>query len=254
MTSPRRVVPCLLLSGSGLVKTRRFSAPQYLGDAVNAVRIFNDCQADELILLDIHVCRGAMAPRYELIAEIVSEAFMPVCYGGGVTSVEQVRTLFRLGVEKVAICSSAMENPEIVRESSRAFGSQSIVGVIEVRKKLFGGFECHYQAGKKKSGLDPVTVAKNFEAAGAGEIMVNNIDRDGEMTGYDIDLMASVCEAVNIPVIACGGAGKLEHIRELFEKTEARAAAAGSLFVFHGPHRGVLINYPTPAEIKAIQK
>ena len=124
------------------MKTRRFSAPQYLGDAVNAVRIFNDCQADELILLDIHVCRGAMAPRYELIAEIVSEAFMPVCYGGGVTSVEQVRTLFRLGVEKVAICSSAMENPEIVRESSRAFGSQSIVGVIEVRKKLFGGFEC----------------------------------------------------------------------------------------------------------------
>jgi cyclase len=248
--SPRRIIPCLLMGTSGLVKTRRFDKPKYLGDAVNTVRIFNDKQADEIILLDIVAGKERRPIRFNLVEEIVNQAFMPVCYGGGVTTLDEVRRLLRLGVEKVALCTSALENPGLISEAAASFGNQAIVGVVEVSKKgLFGGQEASKNGGTKKSGLSPVEAAKRMVEAGAGEIMINHAERDGEMDGYDLDLVKSICTAVNVPVIACGGCGSLEHIKTLFTQTAVSAAAAGSLFVFHGPHRAVLVNYPLPKMI-----
>jgi imidazole glycerol-phosphate synthase subunit HisF len=235
--TPKRIIPCLLMGTSGLVKTRKFDKPKYLGDAVNTVRIFNDKQADEIILLDIIAGKQRTPIRYHLVEEIVSQAFMPVCYGGGVTTFEEVRKLLRMGVEKIALCS----------EAATAFGNQAVVGVVEVSKKgFFGGQEASHSGGTKKSGLSPVEAAQRMVEAGAGEIMINHVERDGEMEGYDLELVKSICAAVNVPVIACGGCGSLDHVKSLFAQTAAGAAAAGSLFVFHGPHRAVLINYPQP--------
>lgn len=243
----RRIIPCLLMGNSGLVKTRKFDKPKYLGDAVNAVRIFNDKQADEIILLDIIAGRERKPVRFSIVEEIVGQAFMPVCYGGGVTNCAEVRKLLRLGVEKIALCTAALENPQLISEAAAAFGSQAVVGVVEVSKKrFFGGREASTHGGTKRSGVSPVDAARRMVDAGAGEIMINHAERDGEMEGYDIDLVKSICDAVNVPVIACGGCGSLDHIRTLFASTAVSAAAAGSLFVFHGPHRAVLINYPQP--------
>lgn len=248
--SPKRIIPCLLMGTSGLVKTRKFDKPKYLGDAVNTVRIFNDKQADEIILLDIIAGKERKPIRFHLVEEIVSQAFMPVCYGGGITTFDEVRRLLRLGVEKVALCTSALENPGIIREAAAAFGNQAVVGVVEVSKKgFFGGQEASHTGGTKKSGLSPVEAAQRMVDAGAGEIMINHAERDGEMEGYDLDLVKSICDSVGVPVIACGGCGSLDHIRALFAQTHVSAAAAGSLFVFHGPHRAVLVNYPLPKVI-----
>ena len=253
MQTPKRIIPCLLMGTSGLVKTRKFDKPKYLGDAVNAVRLFNDKQADELILLDIIAGKERKPIRYNIVEEIVSQAFMPVCYGGGICTFEEVRRLLRLGVEKVALCTSALENTKLISESAAAFGNQAVVGVVEVsRKGLFGGQEASHSGGTRKSGLSPVEAARRMVEAGAGEIMVNHAERDGEMEGYDLALIQSICTAVNVPVIACGGCGSLDHIRDLFTQTAAGAAAAGSLFVYHGPHRAVLINYPQPQLVDEI--
>lgn len=250
---PKRIIPCLLMGTSGLVKTRKFDKPKYLGDAVNTVRIFNDKQADEIILLDIIAGKARQPIRFNLVEEIVSQAFMPVCYGGGVTTLEEARKLLRLGVEKIALCTAALENPQLLGEAAAAFGSQAVVGVVEVSKKsFFGGQEASHSGATKKSGLSPVEAARRMVAAGAGEIMINHAERDGEMEGYDLELVKSICDAVNVPVIACGGCGSLEHIRELFAQTAVSAAAAGSLFVFHGPHRAVLVNYPQPPVVNEI--
>ena len=247
MQTPKRIIPCLLMGTSGLVKTRRFDKPKYLGDAVNTVRIFNDKQADEIILLDIIAGKERKPIRFHIVEEIVNQAFMPVCYGGGVTTIDEARKLLRLGVEKIALCTAGLEKPELIREAAAAFGSQAVVGVVEVSKKgIFGGQEASHSGGTKKSGLSPVDAARRMVEAGAGEIMINHAERDGEMEGYDLDLVKSICAAVNVPVIACGGCGSLDHIRALFAQTAVSAAAAGSLFVFHGPHRAVLINYPQP--------
>lgn len=247
VTSPKRIIPCLLMGTSGLVKTRKFDKPKYLGDAVNTVRIFNDKQADEIILLDIIAGKERKPIRFNLVEEIVNQAFMPMCYGGGITTLDEIRRLLRLGVEKVALCTSALENPKLLTEAAAAFGNQAVVGVVEVSKKgLFGGQEASKNGGTKKSGLSPVEAAKRMVEAGAGEIMINHAERDGEMEGYDLDLVKSICAAVNVPVIACGGCGSLDHINTLFAQTAVSAAAAGSLFVFHGPHRAVLITYPQP--------
>ena len=250
---PKRIIPCLLMGTSGLVKTRKFDKPKYLGDAVNTVRIFNDKQADEIILLDIIAGKARQPIRYSIVEEIVSQAFMPVCYGGGVTTFDEVRKLLRLGVEKIALCTAALENPKLISEAAAAFGNQAVVGVVEVSKKgLFGGREASIHGGTKKSGLSPLDAARRMVDAGAGEIMINHAERDGEMEGYDLELANSICAAVNVPVIACGGCGSLDHIRELFAQTAVSAAAAGSLFVFHGPHRAVLINYPQPQVLNGI--
>lgn len=252
MKTPRRVIPSLLLSESGLVKTRKFGSPKYLGDAINAVRIFNECEADELILWDIHACRNKIPVRYSLIEEIVSEAFMPVCYGGGVSTVDEIRALLRMGVEKVSICSAAVNSLNFISQASRMFGTQSIVGVVEVKRKLLGGYDSYCNSGRLKCGISPILMAQRLVEAGVGEVVIQNIDRDGEMIGYDLALMSQICNAVQVPVIASGGAGKLDHIAELFQKTEVCGAAAGSLFVFHGPEKGVLINYPSYEQIQAL--
>jgi len=251
--SLKRIIPCLLMGTSGLVKTRKFDKPKYLGDAVNTIRIFNDKQADEIILLDIIAGRERTPIRFNIVEEIVSQAFMPLCYGGGITSFDEVRRLLRMGVEKIALCTAALENPGLISEAANACGNQAVVGVVEVsRKGMFGRQEASLHGGRKKSGLSPVDAARRMVEAGAGEIMINHAERDGEMEGYDIELVKSICDAVNVPVIACGGCGSLDHIKALFATTAVSAAAAGSLFVFHGPHRAVLINYPQPHVLTGI--
>jgi cyclase len=244
-----RVMPCLLLRGRGLVKTRRFKDPVYIGDPVNAVRIFSEKEVDELVLLDIDASREQREPDYELIAEIAGECFMPVAYGGGVRSLEQVRRLIRSGVEKVVVNSAACESTAVLREAADVFGSQAVVAAVDVRKPLFGGWRVIARSGTVDTGLALETHVQSLVKAGVGELMINNIDRDGMMTGFDLELIRRVTSQVNVPVIACGGAGSVQHLREAVQQGGASAVAAGSLFVFHGRHRAVLINYPTAAEL-----
>lgn len=239
-----RIIPCLLLSGLGLVKTVKFQDPKYVGDPRNAVKIFNEKEVDELVILDIKATLEGTRPRFELIREIVSEAFMPVAYGGGIRSVEDARSMLQLGVEKVVMNTAAVENPSLVRLAAKEFGSQSVVVCMDVRRSRSGRYELYTHGGRKNAKLDPVAFAHRMEESGAGEIMVNSIDRDGTMAGYDLELIRSVTGAVRLPVIACGGAGNLEDLRCAVSKGGASAVAAGSLFVFHGKHKAVLINYP----------
>lgn len=247
---PARVIPCLLLRGNGLVKTVRFRDPVYIGDPTNAVRIFNDKEVDELVFLDIVASREGHGPNFELLARITSECFMPLCYGGGVRTISQMRQLFALGVEKVALNTAAIERPDLVREAADDFGSSSVVAAIDVRRRLLGGYEVVALGGRRRTGLDPVALAVQMERQGAGEVFLNSVDRDGTMTGYDIDLVRSVSAALSIPVIACGGAGSLHDLARVISEGGASAAAAGSMFVFHGRHRAVLITYPSQAELK----
>jgi cyclase len=242
-----RVIPCLLLRGNGLVKTRRFRDPVYIGDPVNAVRIFSEKEADEIVVLDIDASREGREPNYELVAEIAGEAFMPVAYGGGVRSLGQMRRLIRSGVEKVVVNSVTVESTTVLSEGAAVFGSQAIVAGIDVKRTLLGGYRVVAKSGtvEAKVGLDEHLA--RLVAAGAGEIFLNSVDRDGTMGGYDLDLIRKVALRVTVPVVACGGAGKLEHLSEAIRDGGASAVAAGSLFVFHGKHRAVLINYPKEA-------
>jgi cyclase len=244
-----RVMPCLLLRGHGLVKTRRFKDPVYVGDPVNAVRIFSEKEVDELVLLDIDAARTGREPDYALVAEIAGECFMPVAYGGGVQTLEQVRRLIRSGVEKVVINSAACRSTAVVREAADVFGSQAVVGAIDVRRALFGGWKVVSHGGTQETGLSLDAHVQALVAAGAGELLVNNVDRDGTMSGFDLDLVRRVSRAVDVPVIACGGAGSIDDLRRAVQEGGASAVAAGSLFVFHGRHRAVLINYPSAAEL-----
>ena len=244
------MIPCLLLDGGGLVKTVRFKSPRYLGDPLNAVRIFNEKEVDELLLLDIRAWRGAGSIAWELVGKIATECFMPVCYGGGVTTLDQFRRLFAGGVEKVAINTAALERPELIGAAAREFGSQAVVVAIDVRKRFFGGAGAVSRGGSRWSGKDPVAWAREAEQAGAGELLLTSVDRDGTRRGYDLELVRAVTAAVRIPVIACGGAGSLTDLRAALD-AGASAMAAGSLFVFHGPHQAVLITYPERRELEA---
>jgi cyclase len=242
-----RVIPCLLLRGNGLVKTRRFRDPVYVGDPVNAVRIFSEKEADEIVVLDIDASREGREPNYELVAEIAGEAFMPVAYGGGVRTLEQMRRLIRSGVEKVVVNSAAVESTSVLSEGAAVFGSQAIVGGIDVKRTLLGGYRVVAKSGTVEAKVALEEHLARLVAAGAGEIFLNSVDRDGMMGGYDLDLIRKVALRVTVPVVACGGAGKLEHLSEAIRDGGASAVAAGSLFVFHGKHRAVLINYPKAA-------
>lgn len=245
-----RVIPCLLLSGLGLVKTVKFRDPKYVGDPRNAVKIFNEKEVDELVILDIMATPGKTRPQFDLVREIVSEAFMPVACGGGIRSVEDARVMLQLGVEKVVMNTAAVEDATLARDAAREFGSQSVVVCMDVKRSLLGRHELYTHGGRRKTKLEPVAFAKRMEDTGVGEIIVNSIDRDGTMAGYDLALIHSVTSAVRIPVIACGGAGKLDDFRRAVLEGGASAVAAGSLFVFHGKQRAVLINYPSPEEIR----
>ncbi len=238
-----RIIPCLLLRNKGLVKTRRFKDPKYVGDPINAIRIFNEKEVDELIFLDIFATAENREPPWDLIEQIASECFMPVCYGGGIRTISDIRKIYQLGIEKVSISYQAAENPSFIAEAARIFGNQSIVVCLDVRRKLLGGYEVFTQNGTRGTGLDPVNLAKKMAENGAGEILINSIDHDGMMNGYDTKLLTAISKNIHIPVIALGGAGSLDDIYDII-KLPGVAAAAGSLFIFYGPHRAVLINYP----------
>lgn len=244
-----RVIPCLLLRGNGLVKTRKFKDAVYVGDPVNAVRIFSDKEADEIVILDIDASREGREPNYELIAEMAGEAFMPVAYGGGVRSLEQIRRLIRSGVEKVVINTLATESTDTIRAAVEVFGSQAIVGAVDVRRKLLGGYTVVAKSATETTRLNLQQHIENLVQAGVGELFINDVDRDGCMIGYDLALVRSVAQAP-VPVVVCGGAGTLEHLREAVLDGGASAVAAGSMFVFHGKHRAVLINYPKAIELE----
>lgn len=246
-----RIIPCLLVHQGGLVKTQGFKNPKYVGDPINAVRIFNEKEADELMVLDIDATVKGMAPDFGLIAKLAAECRMPLCYGGGVTTAEQATRLVDMGVEKVALSAAAIANPSLLTEMAAAVGRQSVVTVLDVRKRtglLAKGYEVCTHNAKTAHKFDPVTLAKQLQEAGAGEIVINSVDRDGLMQGYDLDLASQIKQALKVPVTFLGGAGSLEHLGELVGKLGVVGAAAGSLFVFKGKYRAVLINYPTPAQ------
>jgi len=244
-----RVIPCLLLKNKGLVKTVKFKDPKYVGDPINAVKIFNDKEVDELIFLDINATIENRKPNFKLISDIASECFMPFSYGGGIRDLSDAKKLFNIGIEKIIINSYAYENTSFIKEASELFGSQSIVISIDVRKNLFGKYEVFTHSGTKNTKLDPVLFAKKVECMGAGEICLNSIDRDGTMKGYDIELIKQVSESVSIPIIASGGCGKIEDFKDAVINGGASGVAAGSIFVFHGKHKAVLISYPSTHEL-----
>ncbi len=247
-----RVIPCLLLQNQGLVKTVRFKNPTYVGDPINAVKIFNDKEVDELIFLDITASRTGQLLNLDVIRAIASQCFMPFCYGGGVRDIETARQIFSLGAEKVAINSFALQQPQFIREAADLFGSQSIVAAIDVKKNLFGSYRVYDSSRGATIDLDPVRHAIAMEQQGAGEILLTSVDRDGTQQGYDLELIRRVTSAVGIPVIASGGAGNLQHFVAAVKEAKASAVAAGSLFVFYGKHRAVLINYPDVAEMERL--
>jgi cyclase len=243
-----RIIPCLLIRENGLVKTKKFKDAVYIGDPINAVRIFSEKEVDELIILDIDATLENREPNYELISEIAGECFMPVAYGGGIKNLNQIRKLIRSGIEKVVINSAACENFNLINEAAQIFGSQAIVAAIDVKKNLFGNYKIVSHSGTKETGLDLKNYISGLVEAGAGEIFINSVDRDGLMNGYDLDLISLVSKYINVPVIASGGAGVLEHFHQAIN-AGASAVAAGSMFVFYGKHRAVLINYPVGIRI-----
>jgi cyclase len=245
-----RVIPVLLLKDNGLYKSLKFKDLKYVGDPINAIKIFNEKAVDELIFLDITATNNNAEPNYSMLSNIASECFMPLCYGGGIKSLSQIEKILACGVEKVCLNTSAFLDPELVKEASKKFGSSTIVVSIDVKKTIFSGNKVYIKSGTKSTGMDPVRFAREMESLGAGEILINSIDRDGTMLGYDMELIKLVSNSVQIPVIACGGAGSVENIADVFKMANASAAAAGSFFVFQGRHRAVLITYLSKNDFK----
>jgi cyclase len=244
-------MPCLLLSGSSLVKTIRFKNPTYVGDPVNAVNIFNQKEVDEVIVLDITATAQRRPPPFQLISEIATECFMPLTYGGGVRTLEDMDRLYRSGVEKVALNTVAAEDPQLVRAAAERFGTQAVVVSIDAKRKRRGYRVCT-NAGRRELRVDPADHAVEAQRLGAGEILLTSIDRDGTLEGYDTELIRSVTSRVNVPVVACGGAGRVEDFKLAVNEGGASAVAAGSIVVFHGRNRAVLINFPARAELEQL--
>jgi cyclase len=247
-----RITPCLLVHKNGLVKTRQFTDPKYVGDPLNAVRIFNEKEVDEIVVLDIDATAERREPDYGLIANLAAECRMPLCYGGGVRTPEQVERIIGLGVEKVAISAAAVETPDVVRAAAKVVGNQSVAVVMDVRRNRSGACELFTHNGRTATGQNPIDFARRMVDLGAGEIVVNSIDRDGMMQGYDLELARAVRTAVGCPMTVLGGAGSLKHIQDLIREVGILGAAAGSLFVFKGVYRAVLISYPRCEERDAL--
>ena len=246
-----RIIPCLLVHQGGLVKTVEFKHPKYVGDPLNAVKIFNEKEADELVVLDIDATVNGAEPDYRMIANLAAECRMPLCYGGGVRTPEQAKKIIGLGVEKVAMSAAAVEDETLVTRTAEAVGRQSVVVVLDVRKKigLFSkGYEVFTRNSKQAQKGDPFELARKMQEAGAGEIVINSIDRDGQMKGYDLSLAARMRQELCVPLTLLGGAGSHQDIEALLGECGVVGAAAGSLFVFKGPYRAVLINYPNPEQ------
>jgi len=249
-----RAIPVLLLRNAGLVKGVQFKKHKYVGDPINAVRIFNEKEVDELVFLDISATAAKRGPNYDLIADIASEAFMPFGYGGGITTVEQIEKLFSLGVEKAVINSAAFHKPELIRHASRLAGAQAIVVSMDVKETMFSGYEVYVENGSRRTHENPVDYARKMQDLGAGELIVCVINREGTGKGYDLKLLSAVASAVDIPVVALGGAGNLQDLANAVKKTTISAVAAGDLFTFHGKHKAVLITYPEYAVLESLLK
>jgi imidazole glycerol-phosphate synthase subunit HisF len=246
-----RIIPCLLIHQGGLVKTQGFKDAKYVGDPINAVKIFNEKEADELMVLDIDATVLGRDPDFALIAKLAAECRMPLCYGGGVKTAEHAMRIIDMGVEKVAVSAAAIASPALLSEMATAVGRQSVVAVLDVRKRtgMFAkGYDVCTHNAKTVHKFEPVALARQFQDAGAGEIVINSVDRDGFMQGYDLDFAVECKQALKVPMTFLGGAGTLEHIGQIITSLGVVGAAAGSLFVFKGKYRAVLINYPTPVQ------
>jgi cyclase len=245
-----RVIPVLLLKRDGLVKSVKFKDYKYVGDPFNAVRIFNEKGVDELAILDITATKEKRKPDIKKIREIAGEAFMPLSYGGGITTIKEVKEIFFNGIEKVILNKAAVKKPQLITQVAERFGNQSVVVSMDVRKSFFGKYKVYTGNGTENVNLDPVAWAQECERRGAGEILLNTIERDGTYKGYDLALLKQVAGAVSIPVVACGGAGSMHDFQSAIKEGDASAVAAGSMFVFQRPHNAVLISYPTPQILK----
>jgi cyclase len=248
----KRIIPCLLYSEAGLVKTTKFRSKKYIGDPINSVKLFNDKGVDELLFIDIDASKNNTKPNLKLINEIASECFMPLAYGGGVKDLDTIETLLKQGVEKIAINSAILDDIDFCKNAVLQFGSSTIIGSIDVKKNIFGKYKVYDHRSKKTLKIDAVQYIKEIENIGVGEIFLNNVDKDGTMGGLDIELIKKVCNMIKIPIIPCGGAGNLTDIKSVFLESNTTAVAAGSIFVYTGKFNAVLINYPTESQIGKI--
>ena len=244
-----RVIPTLLLHKGGLIKSVQFKDYRYVGDPINAVKIFNEKEVDEMVILDIDASRENRQPNFDTIAEIASEAFMPMAYGGGISTLDEIKKILQNGFEKVVLNKTLHTNLQLITQAANLVGSQSVVASIDVKKGFLGGYKVYTDNGKHNTKLSPLEFTKRLENAGAGEILLNNIDTDGTYKGYDVNLIKEIASAVSIPVVAIGGAGNINDF-VLAKNAGASAVAAGSMFIFQRPHQAVLISYPTQKELK----
>jgi cyclase len=244
-----RIIPVLLLKNKGLIKSIKFKNHKYIGDPINVVKIFNDLHVDELVFLDILASRENRTISLEFVKNIGEEANIPFAVGGGISTIEQIQSIISAGAEKVVINTAAARDPSLIRNASERFGSSTIVVCIDVKGKFLGKQQTWILNGNRHTGIPPVVFAQQMEANGAGEIIIQSIERDGTMSGYDIPLVREISEAVKIPVVALGGAGNIGHLKQAFAEGFANGLAAGSMFVYHGPRKGILINYPEKEEI-----
>jgi len=249
-----RVTPCLLISDNGLVKTKKFKDKKYVGDPINAIRIFNEKKCDELIVLNIDATSKKIEIDFEKIKKFAAECRMPLCYGGGIKSVEQAKAIISLGVEKVAISSITIEDENIIKDMANEIGSQSVVVVLDVKKNMFGKYVVYTHNGTKNTGIELNDMIYRIQESGAGEVVINSIDNDGMMSGYDIKLAKRLKDIISIPLTMIGGAGKYEDLKALLDSCGIIGAAAGSLFVFKGIYRAVLINYPNEHQKNSLYK
>ncbi len=245
----KRIMPCLLLHKGGLYKTEKFKKPTYIGDPINAIKIFNEKEVDELMFIDIDATVEKREPNYQMIDDIASECFMPLCYGGGVKTVEQMKKIYALGVEKISLSSVAFGNPQILTEAVETFGGQSVLVTLDIKKDFFGKYRIYSHNGTKNTKLIPLDFVKKIQELGVGEIVINSIENDGVMQGFDVELLKQIKGVTNVPIIALGGAGKKEHIKSAFANAGVDAVACGSFFVYQGPLRGVLISYVSYEEV-----
>lgn len=243
-----RIIPSLLIQDNGLVKTVNFKNPIYIGDPINAVKIFNEKEVDELAIFDIDSTVKGLEPNFGLIERIANQSRMPLCYGGGVKTVGQAQKIFGLGIEKIALSSSVLQNPKLITQISDRVGAQSVIVVLDVKKKLLGGYEVYTHNGKNATGIDPFKFIEDAQTLGAGEIVINSIDHDGVMKGFDMSLIDKARERSSLPLTVLGGAGSLEDVKKVIDKHKIIGVAAGSLFVFKGKYKAVLINYPNKSE------
>lgn len=239
-----RIIPCLTLDRHSLVKTQRFKSPRYLGDPINAVKIFNNKGVDELVVLDITATRDKREPNFHFLERIASEAFMPLSYGGGITSLSQVQMLYRIGFEKIIMNTLLVRDERMVKEIVSFAGSQSVVASVDIKRDVWGRMKCFIASGTINTRLDPVEFAHKMESIGIGELFINSIEHDGMMNGYDIDTIREISEQVSIPVVACGGARDIQDLKKVLTDGKAQAAAAGSMFVYYGSEKAVLITFP----------